>query len=316
MAKTANLLALTGGTGFLGRRIGEIATARGWKIRALVRRSKRGPRPGLGFSAETVSGDLDDPAALKQLVSGASLVIHNAGRVRAPSSGAFHRANADGAGKVAAAFAAAGVADGRFVLVSSLAATRPRISAYAASKAAGEAVVTAALQGRRLAIVRPPAIYGPRDSATKPLFKAFLRGFAPRFGPADAKLAMIYVDDAARAILAAADAASPAQPVFEVDDGADGYRWSEIGAHAAAAVGGNLTPLPVPGLFVLVAGGIGSVVSSLRLGAPFLTLGKARETLAGDWRPNPTLALLGWSPEVSLKAGFTMTLAWYKDHKN
>lgn len=250
------------------------------------------------------------------MVSGANLVIHNAGRVRAPSSAAFHQANADGAARVAAAFAKAGEADGRFVLISSLAATRPGISAYAASKAAGETAVLAALEGRRLAILRPPAIYGPRDSATKPLFDAFARGFAPRLGPANARLAMMHVDDAARAALAAADAASLAHPVFEVDDGGDGYRWSEIGEQAAAAIGANLKPLPIPGVVILAAGACGSVVSSLRLGAPILTLGKARETLAGDWRPNPTLSLSGWSPEITLKAGFTATLAWYRDHRS
>lgn len=174
----------------------------------------------------------------------------------------------------------------------------------------------AALAGRRLAVVRPPAIYGPRDDATKPLFDAFRRGLAPRLGPADARLAMIHVDDAARAILAAGDVASPGHPVFEIDDGVGGYRWDEIAAAAAAATGRKLRPVPVPGALIMAAGYLGSAASALRLATPFMTAGKAREALAGDWSPDPAKALPGWSPEFTLRAGFTATLAWYRDQSD
>ncbi len=299
---------MTGATGFLGRRIAVHAAARGWKVRALVRGDRRQPIPGVH---EVVGGDLADRAALARLVEGAALIIHNAGRVRARSAAAFFAVNHVGAAAVAAA-AAQGAPDAAFVLISSLAARRPEISPYAASKAAGEAAVRAALVGRKLAILRPPAIYGPFDAATKPLFDAIRLGVAPRLGPAAARFAMIYVDDAAGAALAAAEAAMLDVAIFEIDDGAGGHRWADVRAAATAAAGRRLLLLPVAPIVIRALGVAGSIAARLGLGTPFLTAGKAREILAGDWLVDPVCALPNWSPEVSLYSGFSQTLACYR----
>lgn len=284
-------------------------------MRALARPGRHGALRDLPFAAQVVAGDLADKAALSDLVRNADLVLHNAGLVRAPDRAAFFAANRDGARNVAAAAVTDGPPDAAFLLVSSLAATRPAVSDYAASKAAAETAVRETLAGRRLAILRPPAIYGPRDAATKPLFDAFRRGFAPRIGPAAARLAMMHVDDAARAALAAGRAAAASGPTFEVDDGGGGYTWAEIGAAAAAAAGRRLLPLPAPGALILAAGALGSMRARLGLGQPFMTLGKAREALAGDWLADPALAPPNWSPAISLRSGFTATLSWYRKRR-
>ena len=90
-------------------------------------------------------------AALRRLADGANLFIQNAGLVRAPSPAAFMAANRDGVLNAAAAAREAAADDAAFVLVSSLAASRPEVSPYGASKAAGEA---AARQAGRV----PPAL--------------------------------------------------------------------------------------------------------------------------------------------------------------
>ena len=305
------VLALTGATGFLGGRIAAAALADGWRVRALARPGKGGAgHARLPAGVEAVAGALGDMAALARLVAGADAVIHNAGLVRARTSAAFMAINRDGATRAAAAAAAAQSAP--FVLISSLAAQRPDISAYAASKAAAEASVRATLAGRPLAILRPPAIYGAFDAATKPLFDAFRRGVSPVLGRRDARFAMIYVEDAARAALAAIAAASPAGPVFEIDDGAGGHDWAAVRRAAETATGGKLISLPVPSCAIGILGRLGSTVAALGLATPFLTAGKAREMLAGDWIADPALALPGWSAEYPLHLGFQATLACYR----
>lgn len=308
------MLALTGGTGFLGARIGVAATAAGWRVRALARPSRDGGPRRLPFPAEIISGDLSDPAALDALTSAADLTINNAGLVRAPSRQAFFEANQSGARSVAEAARRNANPAAAFLLISSLAATRPEISDYAASKAAGEAACRDVLAGRPMAILRPPAIYGPNDTATKPLFDAIRFRLAPTVGPRRARLAMIHVDDAAQAALAAARAAAPSHPVFEADDGGGGHRWSDIAAAAEAAAGRRLLRLPLPGPLLLAAGAFGSLRAALGLGAPFMTLGKAREALAGDWTVDPALAPPDWSPAITLRLGFSQTLTWYREH--
>lgn len=274
----------------------------------------RAGRPAVVGAAETVAGDLEDAGALVRLVQGADVVIHNAGLVRARTQAEFHAVNRTGARRLAE-IVAAETAGARFLLISSLAASRPTLSAYAASKAAAEADVRAALAGRAFAILRPPAIYGPFDAATKPLFDAIRRGLAPRIGRKGSRVAMIHVDDAARAALAAAAAADPSGPVFEADDGAGGHSWDDIRAAAAAAAGRRLLPAPIGPAVVRMGGALGSTAARLGLGAPFLTSGKAREILAGDWLVDPARRPPDWSPEVSLQSGFSHTLACYRDRR-
>lgn len=304
------VLALTGATGFLGGRIAMRASAAGWRVRALQRR----PDIVLDGVSDVVPGDLADEMALARLVDGADAVIHNAGLVRAQSAVQFHAANALGANAVARAALAADAP--RFVLVSSLAASRPAISAYSASKAVAEAGARRILANRPLAIIRPPAIYGPADAATKPMFQAMAKGFAPMPGPVDARLAMIYVDDAAAAALAGLHAASPAHPVFEIDDGAGGYTWDQVRKAGEAAADRRLRPirLPMPVIRVVGAlGGLGARMSgALGFQPPFLTPGKVAEMRAGDWIADPQRSLPQWRAEVSLEAGFRRTLAWYR----
>jgi len=305
------VLALSGATGFLGSRIAVLADANGWHVRTLQRRAD----VVLDGVSEVVPGNLADAGALARLVDGADAIIHNAGLVRAPSPAAFMAANAFGANAIAQAGLAADAPP--FVLVSSLAASRPTVSPYAASKAVAEAGVRHILADNVLAIIRPPAIYGPADAATKPMFQAIARGFAPMPGPADARLAMIYVDDAASAVLTGLDKASSEHPVYEIDDGAGGYTWPEIRTVAESAAGGPLRPIRLPLSLIRLAGALGGagarVSGPLGFTPPFLTPGKVAEMIAGDWIVDPLRSLPQWRAEVSLEAGFRRTLAWYRE---
>jgi nucleoside-diphosphate-sugar epimerase len=304
-------LALTGSSGFLGGQIAAEAKASGWRVRALVRGTGRTKVPGV---AELVEGDLANKEALYRLVDGADAFIHNAGIVRARNWSAFMAVNRDGAAAAAEAWRTSGKPNAPFVLISSLAANRPTISHYAESKAEAEKEAASILGGRPFAILRPPAIYGPADKATRPLFSAIGRGILPRIGPRDARFSMVYVNDAASAALAALDVASNLGPIFEIDDGAGGHTWDDLRAAAEAVAGRQLRYVGVPSTLLILTGGVGSLVGQLGLSTPFLTYGKAREILVGDWRVNPARVLPNWKPHTSLQSGFSKTLAWYRAH--
>lgn len=312
------MLALTGASGFLGGRIAALAAENGWRVRALMRRPPLAPIPGV---SEIIAGDLANGEALTRLVDGVDAIVHNAGVVRARRATDFFAANTAGAAAMARAAAAAKTATDTtapFLLVSSLAARRPWISAYAASKAGAEASVRRILPGRALAILRPPAVYGPADAATRPLFTAIARGFTPMPGPVSARFSMIYVDDAARAALAALEGLNPADSpdgacLYEVDDGGKGYRWGDVHAAAEGAIGCRLRSLHIPTCLLWGAGFAADAIASAGLATPFLSRDKIYEMCAGDWISNPTMAPPKWSPEVSLQAGFRKTLTWYRE---
>jgi nucleoside-diphosphate-sugar epimerase len=196
-------------------------------------------------------------------------------------------------------------------LVSSLAAREPQLSPYAASKRAGEAAAAEVL-GERLAILRPPAIYGPGDVETLAIFEAARRlPLAPVFDPR-ARIAMIHVEDAARQIAAAADRPPERRLVVLSDARPDGYRWREIVQAAACAVGREPAIVQLPSVMLAAAGFFGAL-QQFAGGNPILSPGKAREMRHLDWSLQPEER---WNeapaPQFDLMRGFMQTIAWWK----
>ena len=129
------LVAVTGATGFVGPHLVAALARRGWRLRLLVRRWS--PLPSLaGVDAELVLGDVSSEQALRQLVAGADAVVHAAGLIKAKADRDFLSVNRD-----SAALLSALAPDAHMLLLSSLAAREPQLSAYSESKRAGEAVV-------------------------------------------------------------------------------------------------------------------------------------------------------------------------------
>ena len=95
VSQNGRVLALTGGTGFIGSTLARGLVASGWQVRTLVRSSaKADTLRRLG--AEPVLGDLCDPGALGAFIGGAKAVVHCAGAVRGTTEQEFNRVNASG----------------------------------------------------------------------------------------------------------------------------------------------------------------------------------------------------------------------------
>ncbi len=299
--------ALTGATGFLGRALCETLQSRGWSLRVLTRPDAP-PPPG----ADVVVGRLADQEALERLADGAGLVVHVAGLVKARTPAGFEAVNVQGARRMAET-SARWAPDAHFLLVSSLSARAPHLSAYAASKAAGETAVREALPHSRLTIVRPPAIYGPGDRETLALFRSIARlPVLPSPGPASARLALVHVADAAAQIGQLAERPPTGATYALADARPEGYGWREIMAEAARAVGRGLWVLPTPRAAILAIGAAGSLAG--RIGpAQIMTLGKAREALHGDWGVRRDELAQGLdAPRFDLAQGFADAVGWYR----
>lgn len=303
------LAALTGATGFLGQALAQGLAERGYRLRMLIRPDAEPPAEG-----ELVRGRLAEAEALERLVEGADLVIHAAGLIKARRPADFGPVNVQGARDIAEASARCSP-DARFLLVSSLSAREPRLSAYAASKAAGEAAVREVLEPGRLTIVRPPAIYGPGDRETLALFRA-VRSLPvlPMLGPAHARLSLIHVADAAAQILDLAERLACGATFALADARSEGYGWREIVQAAASAVGRRPAPtVRIPTALVLGVGAANSLAGRIGLRARIMTLGKAREALHPDWVVSQSERAPQEAPcRFDLAAGFADTVAWYR----
>lgn len=294
----AGTVALTGTTGFIGTHLVTAFTESGWTVRALVRRPPPFEHPAVTW----VSGDLDDRRALRALVEGADAVVHCAGRVRGSSRDQFERTNAEGTANVVCA-ASCQRPWPRFLLLSSLAARRPELSWYAASKRRAEEQVVGHADAMPWAILRPTAVYGPGDREMMGLFRAMYRGFLPVPGSRGARVTLLHVTDLTEAVLRWAEAQRPVWGVYEVHDGRpEGYGWRDLTAIAEQAWQRPVRRLPLPGVLLQGAAWANLGLARLLGYDPMLTPGKVRELGHPDWRCDnaPLSEALGWSPRISL----------------
>ena len=312
---------ITGGTGFVGSHLVEAVARRGVRARALVRATSDTALLER-YGIEPVVGSLGDVESLRQALGDAPVVLHLAAATRALSEAEFHRVNARGTERLLDAMVEDG-AGRRLVYLSSLAAAGPAadrpvepgdaprpITAYGRSKLAGE---RAALERDAVdvAVLRPPAVYGPRDRDLLPFFRMARWGVLPTAGPPERPMQLVHAADLAEGVLAAATGS--ATGVFHVAE-ARRYRWSEVLDLVAEAVGRRALTLPVPGAAIRAAAAISETVARISGRAVIFDRDKARELLAPGWTCETISARHGFGFEASipLAEGLRDTAAWYR----
>lgn len=293
-------LAITGGTGFVGRHLITLALAKKHEVRALA----RSPQPAVQ-GLEWIEGAIDPAHNLDRLVEGVDAVIHVAGAINAPDRAAFAACNIEGTVAMLAAAHNAGVT--RFVHVSSLAAREPALSDYGWSKAEAERRVESS--GLDWTIVRPPAVYGPGDREMLELFRMAARGFM--VVPPEGRVSVIEVGDLCRLLLACARQEG-LRKVYEIDDGtARGLTHRELALALGEAVGKRVSVVRAPGFLLRGA----SLVDSLVRGKKArLTPDRVRYFCHPDWVARRSMAppVRLWKPKVTTIEGLRATANAYR----
>jgi nucleoside-diphosphate-sugar epimerase len=298
-----SLLAITGATGFVGSAVLAAALAAGHEVRALTR------RPQAAMDGVTwISGDLADHAALAALCAGVDAVIHVAGLTNTPDPAEFEVANVTGTIAVITAMRAGGAK--RLVFVSSLSARKPELSAYGASKARAEQVVEAS--GLDWTIVRPPAVYGPRDIDMLDLFRAAKWGVVPL--PPGGATSIIHAGDLADLLVVLAKNAAPTRKqTYEPDDGREGG-WShkELAQAIGQAVGKRSVFAPHLPRAVLDAAAAADRLA--RGDKAKLTADRVGYMCHPNWvaRSDRKVPPGIWQPEIAGEEGLRATAEWYR----
>lgn len=284
-------------------------------MRALVRR-EAGSLAAIG--AAPAHGTLEDAASLEALVEGAAVVVHAAGAIAASTPQAFDRINAEGTARLMRA-AAAAESRPRVLLLSSLAARAPELSAYAASKRRAEELARRQAAGAiDLCIVRPPAVYGPGDRATLPLFRQLARGLLLVPDTAGARFSLLYVDDLAELVTRLLELPGWHDDPIEPDDGRAGaYGWAELAQIAGDALGRRVRPIPVPRALLWAPAALIEVGARAFSRSAILTRGKLREFYHDDWacRGGWPQSLPEETPRTQFQDGFARTMTWYKQSR-
>ena len=316
---------ITGGTGFIGSHLAEALLARGYgTVRCLVRSELKWLE---GLGVEVVHGDLMDGAALREGVRGVDYVYHVAGVTRTPDWAVYERANVVATVELLRAVEEVNPGVEKVLVTSSLAAVGPceggvadettplaPISNYGRSKAEMERAVAPFFARLPLVVVRPPAVYGPREADIYTFFKTVKYGVCPMVGDGrEAELSLVHVRDLVRGMIDAAEHPSTAGETYFLSSD-DFYSWREVKAAATAALGRGALTIPVPrGLVGAVGAGV-EAVSKVVGAYPPLNREKAREILETCKMCSVEKARrdFGYRQQVPLDEGVRETVAWYR----
>jgi nucleoside-diphosphate-sugar epimerase len=315
-------VAVTGGTGLVGSHLVDAMVAAGVRPRVLVRDPAR-LEPSVRGEVEIVRGDLSSQEVLTYLVGGCRTVVHCAALIRAADEESFEAVNWHGTQNLVTAMESRGRA-ARLVHVSSLAALGPSpdpagrspddvaapVSAYGRSKLAGE--VTVKSYADAWCIVRPPAIYGPRDIDIFQFFRMAARGRVT-IPAGDRFLTLVHVSDVVRALLAAAGGRATGRVVHL---GEPETRRLDLLAGMLGETGGvSVKVIHVAPFLVRAAGAIGNLLQRFGVSDVAMTSDKAQELLACHWtaRTEESRELLGLEGWVPFRTGAAATWQWYRD---
>ena len=321
---------LTGATGFVGSHVLDSLRVRHIPVTVLLRpsSSRRLIEHRLP-EVEVRAGSINDPASLDHALEDVSHVIHCAGLTKAVRSEEFYTTNQLGTRNVVEAINKKSGRIERLIHLSSLAATGPAgpespaqettpprpVSEYGRSKLAAENEIRERCR-TSFVILRPPAVYGPRDSEFLRLFKAIQAHLSPQFGGGQQSLSLVQVRDLAEAVAECLTHPAAAGRTYFVAS-PEVVTARELAREIAAQLDRWTLPLSVPMFALWPVCALAQAASRLTGQPTMLSLHKYPELHAPGWVCNPARLReeLGLTCPTQLKPGIAATLEWYRKQR-
>lgn len=320
---------VTGANGFVGSHLIDFLLEKGWNIRAIVRSSSwTGWLDGKDIELHRCG--LTDVEALLEVFQGAQYIFHIAGVVKSKKKEGFYKGNVDTTERVLQAASRCRESLKRIMITSSLAAIGPSdfgecvdestvanpINAYGKSKQAQEQLAKRYAQEQQLpiTIVRPPAVYGPRDGEILLFFKTIKKGLSTEVGPRSKELSLVHVRDLVEGMyLATTRPEGEGQAYFLGSE--EQYTWTELGKLAAKILDKKPLTLRLPHWLVHIVSGLSQAAATFSKKASTLNLEKMKEIRQSAWTCDSSKAMqeLGYYQNpVPFEEGVRDTLAWYQ----
>lgn len=321
---------ITGASGFVGYHLITAAINSGLEVFAAVRPSSN-IKHLQEFNIQYTYLEFSDVNLLKKELEEKqyTYIIHASGITRAKTEEEYNTVNAVYSKNLAQAAVAADINLEKFIFVSSLAALGPLkdlsgviqdnspahpVTSYGASKLLAEQYL-AEIKDLPLIVIRPTAVYGPREKDIFILLQTINKGLEPHIGNFKQQISFIYVKDLADIIIEALFS-NVTNKQYNVSDGGvyDRYALAE-GVKKALHKRTWKFHLPVSAVAALAS--FMERIYKNSAEAPTLNKEKMNELTAVNWACSIERLKneLGFHPGYNLESGLVETVNWYKDNK-
>jgi nucleoside-diphosphate-sugar epimerase len=314
---------VTGATGFIGSHLCEELIRRGYKVSCLVR--KTSDLKWLeNLDLKFITGDCTSVESFSDIVIDFDFIFHLAGLTRSLSEDAYFSVNSKGTECMIKAVSGVNPKPKRFIYLSSLAAVGPSkngtplsedsipapVSNYGRSKLEGEKAVLKYKDKIPVTILRPPAVYGPRDKDFLLYFKLIKKGIFPMWGKC--YYSMLYVDDLIKGMILCAERKEAEGKIYFLSDNKH-YSNEEIAREMTLALNKKATRLMVPKFVLPLFAFIGEKINKQGI----INKDRMNDLKYSHWicDAEKIKGELGFIPRVGIKEGIKWTADWYRIHR-
>ncbi len=320
---------ITGATGFVGSHLADRLIEKDYEVYCLKRKTSS-LKWLEGKNVKYVEGDLFSNEALENVIKDMDYIFHVAGVVKAKTKEGFYHGNYEATKNLLEITSKVNPELKKFIFISSLAAcgpaltekpvdenTKPHpITTYGITKLKAEEEVEKYKHKFPVTVIRPPAVYGPRDTEILIYFKTFSKGLNSVIGFDTKFLSLVYVEDLVNGIiLAAENKIAEGQKYFICLDKA--YNWDEIGAITSKLLGRKALKIRLPHSVVYSVGYLAELFSTFSRKPATLNIEKCKDITQLRWICSNEKAKkeLGFIPAYTLEESFKKTIDWYKEMK-
>lgn len=316
---------ITGATGFIGSFVTNQLAEQGNKLICLVRKTSN-LQWIEKLNCELLYGSLYEPDSYSKAIKNVDYIFHIAGITKALSINDYYRGNVLATKYLLDRVVAESPNLKRFLFVSSQSAVGPSpsseavdesvpchpITDYGKSKMEAEQVVSQYMDRLPITIIRPPAVYGPRDTDVYHFFKFLKMGINLTVQGIDQLVSIIYVEDLARGIISAAFSPNTLGNTYFLCE-EKSYLWSDIAQIASVHLGKKYWNLYVPLFIALNLARILELIAKMSKKPTILNSQKIKEIIQPYWSISPQKAMkdFGYRTEFPVKEGIQKTIDWY-----